>query len=55
MYKTCVKLEVHLPNMKLKAIEQVTLFYEISNVLNEHLDLKKSMYKVLDILSSSIL
>ena len=33
----------------MKAIEQVTLFYEISNALNEHLDLKKSMYKVLDI------
>ena len=40
--------------MKLKAIEQVTLFYEISNVLNEHLDLKKSMYKVLDILSDTM-
>jgi Nif-specific regulatory protein len=38
----------------MKAIEQVTLFYEISNALNEHLDLKKSMYKVLDILSNSM-
>ena len=38
----------------MKAIEQVTLFYEISNALNEHLDLKKSMYKVLDILSKSM-
>jgi Nif-specific regulatory protein len=38
----------------MKAIEQVTLFYEISNALNEHLDLKKSMYKVLDILSTSM-
>ncbi len=38
----------------MKAIEQVTLFYEISNALNEHLNLKKSMYKVLDILSTSM-
>ncbi|MBC2709480.1 MAG: sigma 54-interacting transcriptional regulator [Desulfosarcina sp.] len=38
----------------MKVLEQVTLFYEISNALNEHLDLKKSMYKVLDILSSSM-
>ena len=28
--------------------------YEISQALNEHLDLKKSLYKVLDILSSSM-
>lgn len=38
----------------MKAIEQVTLFYEISNALNEYLDLKKSMYKALDILSNSM-
>ncbi len=38
----------------MKKIEQVTLFYEISQSLNEHLDLKKSLYKVLDILSSSL-
>ena len=40
--------------MEMKAIEQVTLFYEISNILNEHLDLKKSMYMVLDTLSNSM-
>ena len=33
----------------MKTIEQVTLLYEISNALNEHLDLKKSMFKALDI------
>ena len=37
----------------MKKIEDVTLLYEISETLNEHLDLKKSLYKVLDILSSS--
>src|SRR5210317_1873856 len=38
----------------MKRIEDVTLLYEISKALNEHLELKKSLYKVLDILSSSI-
>ena len=38
----------------MKTIEDITLLYEISNALNEHLDLKKSLYKVLDILSSSM-
>jgi Nif-specific regulatory protein len=38
----------------MKRIEEITLFYEISQSLNEHLDLKKSLYKVLDILSSSM-
>ena len=38
----------------MKRIEEVTLLYEISQALNEHLDLKKSLYKVLDILSSSM-
>lgn len=38
----------------MKTIEDVTLLYEISNALNEHLDLKKSLYKVLDILSNSL-
>ena len=38
----------------MKAIEQVTLLYEISNALNEHLDLKKTMFKVLDILSNTL-
>jgi len=38
----------------MKKIEDVTLLYEISEALNEHLDLKKSLYKVLDILSRSM-
>lgn len=38
----------------MKRIEDVTLLYEISKTLNEHLDLKKSLYKVLDKLSISI-
>lgn len=38
----------------MKPIEETTLLYEISNALNEHLDLRKSLYKVLDILSTSV-
>ena len=38
----------------MKRIEEVTLLYEISKALNEHLDLRKSLYSVLDILSSSM-
>ncbi len=38
----------------MKTIEDITLLYEISKALNEHLDLKKSLYSVLDILSSSM-
>jgi len=38
----------------MKPLEEVTLLYEITRALNEHLDLKKSLYKVLDILSSSM-
>lgn len=38
----------------MERIEEITLLYEISKALNEHLDLKKSLYKVLDILSSSM-
>lgn len=38
----------------MKPIEEVTLLYEITKALNEHLVLKKSLYKVLDILSSSM-
>ena len=38
----------------MKRIEDVTLLYEISEALNEHLDLKKSLYKVLDQLASSM-
>jgi Nif-specific regulatory protein len=29
----------------MKPIEEVTLLYEITNALNEHLDLRKSLYK----------
>ncbi len=35
-------------------IEEISLLYEISTALNEHLDLKRSLYKVLDILSSAM-
>ncbi|MBU0698367.1 MAG: sigma 54-interacting transcriptional regulator [Proteobacteria bacterium] len=38
----------------MKQIEEITLLYEISKTLNENLDLKKSLYKVLDILSNSM-
>ena len=38
----------------LKTIEDVTLLYEITKALNEHLELRKSLYKVLDILSNSM-
>ena len=37
----------------MKQIEKITLFYEISQALNEHFNLQKSLYKVLDILSQS--
>jgi Nif-specific regulatory protein len=37
----------------MKRIEEITLFYEISKALNEHLELRKALYKVLDILSNS--
>jgi Nif-specific regulatory protein len=37
----------------MKRIEDVTLLYEISKTLNEHLELKKSLYKVLDTLSTA--
>ena len=38
----------------MKRIEEVTLLYEISKALNEHIDLKKTLYKVLEILSNSL-
>jgi Nif-specific regulatory protein len=38
----------------IERIEEVSLLYEISKALNEHLDLKPSLYKVLDILSSAM-
>ena len=37
-----------------KRIKEKTLFYQISLILNEHLDLNKSLYKVLDTLSNSL-
>jgi Nif-specific regulatory protein len=38
----------------MKPIEEVTLLYEITKALNENLDLRKSLYKVLDILFNSM-
>ena len=38
----------------MKKIEEVTLLYEVSETLNAHLDLKKSLYRVLDLLSNSM-
>ncbi len=38
----------------MKRIEEITLLYEISKAINEHLELKNTLYKVLDILSSSM-
>ena len=38
----------------MKRIEEITLLYDISNALNENFDLRKSLYKVLDILSESM-
>jgi Nif-specific regulatory protein len=38
----------------MKKIEEASFFYEISETLNEHLELKKSLYKVLDILANSL-
>jgi Nif-specific regulatory protein len=38
----------------MKPIEEVTMLYEITKALNAHLVLKKSLYKVLDILSNSM-
>ncbi|MDJ0886597.1 MAG: sigma 54-interacting transcriptional regulator [Desulfobacterales bacterium] len=38
----------------MRKIEESTLLYEISEALNAHLELKKSLYKVLDILSDSM-
>ncbi len=38
----------------MKRIEEISLLYEISEALNEHLDLKKALYKVLEILADSM-
>jgi Nif-specific regulatory protein len=37
----------------MKKTEELTLLYEITKALSESLDLKKSLYKVLDILLTS--
>ncbi len=42
----------HRPDME--RIEEITLLYEISEALNAHLDLKKTLYTVLEILSESM-
>ncbi|MFP4445401.1 MAG: sigma-54 interaction domain-containing protein [Desulfosudaceae bacterium] len=38
----------------MKEIEKITLFYEISKALNEHLDLEKPLYNVMGILSEQM-
>ena len=38
----------------MKKTEEISLLYEISEALNEHIDLKKSLYKVLEILSNTL-
>jgi Nif-specific regulatory protein len=38
----------------MQKIDEIKLFYDISIALNEHLDLKKSLYKVLDLLSEGL-
>ena len=34
--------------------EEVSLLYEISEALNQHMDMKKSLFKVLSVLSESL-
>ncbi len=38
----------------MEEIKKLSLLYEISQALNEHLELKRSLYRVLDILSNSM-
>ncbi|RLC06748.1 MAG: sigma-54-dependent Fis family transcriptional regulator [Deltaproteobacteria bacterium] len=38
----------------MKSIEEVSLLYEISEALNQHMDMKKSLFKVLSVLSESL-
>ena len=38
----------------MKSIEEISLLYEISEALNQHLDMKKSLIKVLSVLSESL-
>ena len=38
----------------MKSIEEISLLYEISEALNQHMDMKKSLFKVLAVLSESM-
>ena len=38
----------------MKSIEEISLLYEISEALNQHMDMKKSLFKVLSVLSESL-
>jgi len=38
----------------MKSFEEVSLLYEISEALNQHMDMKKSLFKVLSVLSESL-
>ena len=38
----------------MKKIEELTLLYEISQALNTHLELRRSLYQVLEILSDKM-
>ncbi|MBF0201303.1 MAG: sigma 54-interacting transcriptional regulator [Desulfamplus sp.] len=38
----------------MKSIEEISLLYEINEALNEHLDMKKGLYRVMDILAESL-
>ncbi|MCF6246293.1 MAG: sigma 54-interacting transcriptional regulator [Desulfobacula sp.] len=38
----------------MKSFEKISLLYEISETLNQHMDMKKSLFKVLSVLSESL-
>jgi Nif-specific regulatory protein len=38
----------------MKSLEEISLLYEISEALNQHMDMKKSLFKVLTVLSESM-
>ncbi|MCP4673004.1 MAG: AAA family ATPase, partial [Desulfobacula sp.] len=38
----------------MKSFKEVSLLYEISEALNQHMDMKKSLFKVLSVLSESL-
>ncbi len=38
----------------MKSLEEISLLYEISEALNQHMDMKKSLFKVLGVLSESL-